>query len=221
MNDVIAALMAAPTVFVALFPLVNPFGTAFVLYAMTGDVDDQVWARASQKIAAYTFLMLSAFFLFGGFILKFFGVSVPVVQLSGGLVVASIGWRMLGQADTRTSAPVPGTAHSTASIESKLFYPYTFPTTVGPGALAIVMAFGAHIDHKGSFIETLTERGGVIIGILAIALVTGVLYRRLKLITTKFSQTGVQALTRILAFFVFCIGVGIAWEGWHALNVPP
>ena len=216
MDSLTTALKIIPAIFVALFPIVNPIGTALVLYGMTGHIDHRTWTAASRKIAVYVFLLLSAFLLFGGVILKFFGVSIPIVQLSGGLVVASIGWGLLNQEEAELSsgdhAKVSG-----RSLENKLFYPYTFPTTVGPGSLAVAMTFGAHVDH-GTQLHVTMQIVGAIVGILATAVVTGICYARLKWVTEKFSPAGVQALSRILAFFLFCIGVGIAWEGWSALN---
>jgi len=211
-----AALSVVPAIFVALFPIVNPIGTALVLYQLTGHIDQQAWIAASRKIAVYIFLLLSAFLLCGSAILKFFGVSIPLVQLSGGLVVASIGWGLLNR---EVAEPTSGesTKRPAGSLESKLFYPYTFPTTVGPGSLAVAMTFGAHLDH-GSQLQVTMQFAGAIVGILATAVITGLCYARLKWITEKFSPAGIQALSRILAFFLFCIGVGIAWEGWSALN---
>ena len=216
MNDMETAAKIIPAIFVALFPLVNPIGTALVLYGMTGHIERRAWTAASRKIAVYVFLLLSAFLLFGGAILKFFGVSIPIVQLSGGLVVASIGWGLLTQKDAEPSASGPA-RDSALSLEGKLFYPYTFPTTVGPGSLAVAMTFGAHVEHGSQPLVTM-QICGALVGILATAVVTGICYARLKWVTEKFSPGAVQALSRILAFFLFCIGVGIAWEGWSALN---
>jgi multiple antibiotic resistance protein len=216
MDSLTTALKVVPAIFVALFPIVNPIGTALVLYQMTGHIDQKAWIAASRKIALYVFLLLSTFLLCGGAILKFFGVSIPLVQLSGGLVVASIGWGLLNREEAEPSsgdhARRPG-----GSLENRLFYPYTFPTTVGPGSLAVAITFGAHVD-RGSQLHVTMQIVGAIVGILATAVVTGICFARLKWITERFSPAGVQALSRILAFFLFCIGVGIAWEGWSALN---
>ena len=104
MDTYVDALKIMPAIFVALFPLINPIGTALVLYGMTGRINARIWRSASRKIALYSFLLLSFFFLFGAYILKFFGVSVPIVQLSGGLVVASLGWGLLRQNDTERAS---------------------------------------------------------------------------------------------------------------------
>jgi multiple antibiotic resistance protein len=215
-DELITASRIIPAIFVALFPLVNPIGTALVLYGMTGHIDRKTWTAASRKIATNVFLLLTSFLLFGGAILKFFGVSIPIVQLAGGLVVASIGWGLLNQKEVELSANDQPKV-TTTSLEGKLFYPYTFPTTVGPGSLAVTMTFGAHVE-RGSQLLVLLQIGAAIVGILITAVLTGICYARLKWVTERISPGAVQAMSRILAFFLLCIGVGIAWEGWSALN---
>ena len=219
MASLLIALKIVPMIFVALFPVVNPIGTALVLYGMTGDVDDKTWTSASRRIALNTFLLLSFFFFFGGFILKLFGISIPVVQLSGGMVVAAIGWGLLNQQEVQQApADEKKQRDSTGSLQTRLFYPYTFPITVGPGGFAVVMTFSAHLDRESDLLVTL-EQASAITGIFAIALVTWFCYVRLKFLTKTISPSGARALSRILAFFVFCIGVQIAWTGWHTLNI--
>ena len=205
-----------PTIFVALFPLINPIGSALVLYGMTGKVDERTWIAASRRIALNTFLLLTFFYLFGSYILKLFGISIAVVQFAGGMVVASIGWNLLNPKEDDKQAE--GAKHDTgATLEDKLFYPYTFPITVGPGGLAVALTFSAHLDRHPGVIVT-EERIAAIIGIFAICLVTSACYARLKFLTERISPAGALAISRILAFFVFCIGVEIALSGWRALN---
>ncbi|HEY1438226.1 MAG TPA: MarC family protein [Casimicrobiaceae bacterium] len=217
MASLLIALKIVPTIFVALFPVVNPIGSTLVLYGMIGGVDDKTWMSASRKLAINAFLLLSFFFFFGGFILKLFGISVPVVQFSGGLVVASIGWSLLNQKSEKRSSADVHELDSATSLETKMFYPLTFPITVGPGSLAVVLTFSAHLNRESELLVTL-EQAGAIAGIFSIALVTGLCYSRFKFIAKKFSPAAALALSRILAFFVFCIGVEIAWTGWRALN---
>ena len=80
-----------------------------------------------------------------------------------------------------------------------------------------MLTFSAHLDRESEFLVTL-EQAAAVTGIFAMALVTAFCYSHLKFMTRKFSPAGAQALSRILAFFVFCIGVEIAWTGWRALN---
>jgi multiple antibiotic resistance protein len=215
----LSALKLIPIVFVALFPVVNPIGTALVIFGMTGDVDSQHWRQVSKKIALYTFLILTFFFLFGSYILLMFGITIPVVQLSGGLVVAAIGWNTLNQQDDKppeANSAAQNTAQSHRSIDSKVLYPYTFPITVGPGCLAVVLTFSAHLNRTVR-LEVPVEKAAVVFSIFLMSLVTYFCYAHLKSIVARLSSEGAMALSRIMAFFVLCIGVDIAWTGYQAL----
>ena len=122
-------------IFAALFPVVNPIGTALILNGMTHGVDDQTWKSMSRKIALYSFLFLSFFFFFGSYILQLFGISIPVVQFSGGIVLASMGWQLLNQKETSKPASDSDLDNPRSAIEAKAFYPFTFPLTIGPGGM--------------------------------------------------------------------------------------
>ena len=108
MTSLYIALKIIPMIFMALFPVVNPIGTALILFGMTRGVDDQTWKSMSRKIALYSFLFLSFFFFFGSYILKLFGISIPVVQFSGGIVLALMGWQLLNQKETSKPASEEG-----------------------------------------------------------------------------------------------------------------
>jgi len=217
MTSLFITLKIIPMIFAALFPVVNPIGTALVLYGMTRGVNDQTWKSMSRRIALYSFLFLSFFFFFGSYILKLFGISIPVVQFSGGIVLALMGWQLLNQNETSKPASEEGLDHPGSSIESKAFYPFTFPITIGPGGLAVVLTFSAHLN-QGSLLLVTLEQGAAIAGIFIMCVVVSLCYRNLKVMTKRFSAAAALAIAKICAFFVLCIGVEIAWAGFKALG---
>jgi len=160
------------------------------------------------------------FYLFGSLILQLFGITIPVVQVSGGLVLAVMGWEMLNGSSGDSSSGDPGSgANGSAdgtSIVNKTFYPYTFPITVGPGGLAVVMTFSAHVQRSTSM--GLAERLGGVAGTLAMCVAVYLCYANLQYINAKIPPASVKALSKMLAFFVICIGVQIFWEGIQALH---
>lgn len=215
------ALKVAATIFLALLPVVNPIGTALILSGMTSGTDPAVWKVMSRKIAAYSFLVLIFFYLFGSLILQLFGITIPVVQVSGGLVLAVMGWQMLNgsSGDSSSGDADPngnGSTSDRASIANKTFYPYTFPITVGPGGLAVVMTFSAHVQRSTSI--GLAERLGGVAGTLAMCVAVYLCYANLQYISDRIPPAAVKALSKMLAFFVICIGVQIFWEGIQALH---
>jgi len=217
MTSLLIALKIIPMIFTALFPVVNPIGTALILFGMTRGVDDQTWKSMSRKIAFYSFLFLSFFFFFGSYILKLFGISIPVVQFSGGIVLALMGWQLLNQKETSKPASDAGLDNPDSLIEAKAFYPFTFPLTIGPGGMAVVLTFSAHLNRESRLLVTI-EQGAAVFGIFLMCVVVSLCYRNLKYMTKRFSPAGALALSKILAFFVLCIGVEIAWAGFKALG---
>jgi len=83
--------------FSALFPVINPLGSSLVFLGMVGEEREEVFRTLARKIAVSTALFLIVMDLVGAAVLKLFGISLPVVQLAGGLVLASMGWKLLNE----------------------------------------------------------------------------------------------------------------------------
>ena len=210
------ALRIVPTVFLALFPVVNPIGTALILAGMTGGTDPKVWKATSRKIAVYSFLILICFFYFGYLILKLFGITIPVVQISGGMVLAAMGWQLLNGSQEGGQPGGGGAGTAAASVSGKTFYPFTFPLTIGPGGIAIVMTFGAHFQ-RGTETGVADHLAGAT-GIFLICVAVYLCYSNLQFLSARIAPAGVKAISKMLAFFIICIGVQILWEGIKALR---
>src|SRR5580698_1748137 len=94
-HDISNILRETVLIIAALFPIVNPLGSAAIFINMVGRVDVALHRLLSQKIAIYSFVLLIVSFLWGAKVLSFFGVSLYAVQIGGGLVVTITGWSLL------------------------------------------------------------------------------------------------------------------------------
>src|SRR5713226_8932945 len=83
----------------ALFPIVDPIGGAPFFLALTRDYTAQTRRLLARRIAVNSFILMIASFTIGSYVLSFFGISLPVVQVGGGLIVIATGWAMLKQKD--------------------------------------------------------------------------------------------------------------------------
>src|SRR5271157_5026428 len=101
--DPVDFIKTLSVVFVTLFPVVNPIGDAPIFLALTSRYPQSAQRILARKIAAYGFMLLAGSFLFGSLILDFFGISIVVIQIAGGLVVAATGWSLLNQKDDNSS----------------------------------------------------------------------------------------------------------------------
>ena len=109
---------------------------------MTADCTAEVRATLAQRIAVNAFILLLASLFIGTYVLEFFGLSVPIVQVAGGVVVCAAGWELLRAGNVIQT--VPEARPAAAEIASRAFYPLTLPLTVGPGTISIAITIGAH-----------------------------------------------------------------------------
>src|SRR5262245_38668981 len=135
-------LMLVP---ITLLPIINPLGTA-PIFAATVRGNPQFAAQLARQVAINSWFVVVVSILVGTYVLALFGISLPVVRIGGGLLVAATGWRMLQGADeddVHEAAAAVTTEMSQTEIVRRSFYPITFPLTTGPGTIAASIALGA------------------------------------------------------------------------------
>src|SRR5271165_6116967 len=150
----------------ALFPIVNPLGGAPIFLSLTNYYSTEQRKILSRRISINSLLLLVGSFFIGTHILSFFGISIPVVQVGGGLVVMSAGWKMLNQNDEDESRQDVHRNVDMRDLFSKAFYPLTLPLTVGPGSISVAITLGANEPHESRLYLIL----GAIFGMLLIAI---------------------------------------------------
>ena len=195
----------------AILPIVNPLGSAPMFLAMTHGADTATRSTLALQVAINSFLLLMGSLIFGNFVLKLFGLSVPVVQFAGGLVLCSLGWRLLTDDDPAPQVAAP----EEASAISRAFYPLTLPLTVDPGAISAAVTIGA--NHSSNITRILIAIVGATIGVLIISASVWLAYRYAERIAQWLGHSRLMVVLRLSAFIVLCIGVQIAWNGTKAL----
>jgi multiple antibiotic resistance protein len=144
------------------------------------------------------------------------------VQLSGGMVVAAMGWNVLNErsagANSRNMKEETGQNGSpdTSHLEESAFYPYTFPVTSGPGTLVALLTVTAHISNKALSQDILAHLA-VFLAIVVLSVLCYFCYANAPRITKVIPQSTAHGILRVIAFILFCIGIQIAWNGLSAL----
>jgi multiple antibiotic resistance protein len=200
----------------ALLPIVDPLGGAPIYLAMTQGLSPTERAHMARLVSINSFLLLLASILVGAYVLDFFGVSIPAVQVGGGFIVCAIGWSLL----TSPSTPAVSDRATGADVDAlsqRAFYPITMPLTVGPGSISVAVTLGA--NPPGGLRSLLSTALAHVIGVFLIAVSIYLCYRYAERILRKFGTTGTNALIRLTAFILFCIGVQIVWNGLRTLIV--
>jgi multiple antibiotic resistance protein len=201
-------------VYAGLFPIVNPIGGAPIFLALTHSDSEEVRRGLARRVAVNGFVLLLGSLFVGSHVLAFFGITLPVVRVAGGLAVASFGWRLLR--DGAAAADDHNEAHRSTSVDA--FYPLTMPLTVGPGSIAVAIALGAERPPEANgFFDIAVLAAGACLGLAAIALTIFVCYRFAGRMVAKLGQSGINVLIRLSAFILLCIGIQIIWSGYIAL----
>lgn len=198
----------------ALFPIVNPIGGSPVFLLLTQDYSKESRKLLARRVAINSFILLIVSMVVGTHILSFFGISLPVVQVGGGLIVVSTGWAML----TRSDQVDRGHSHQAVTQEDILrnaFYPLTLPLTVGPGSISIAITLGANEPrHLGANIVALISAA---IGAALIAVTIYICYGYSARWAAAVGPSGMNVILRLSSFLLVCIGVQILWNGVSAL----
>src|SRR6201987_781545 len=134
---------SATATFLALFPIVNPFGGIPLFFSITSGFTPKDRYNAALKTGIYVFAILVTFMFFGRFVLNFFGISLPVLQIAGGLIVANTAWGMV-TGGTRITAAESDEAETKEDIS---LTPMAMPILSGPGSIGVVMGLAAHVDN--------------------------------------------------------------------------
>lgn len=203
--------------FSALLPMVNPLGSAIIFMGLVGSAPVTVYRSLARRIAINTVLFFAVVDLVGSAVLNFFGISLPIVQLSGGFVIAAIGWTMLNQQD-----PAPSTEKRQAAEQAqardvegtllqKTFYPFTFPITAGPGCIVVMLTLSARIPQKT--IPSVFAHVGLLLAVLLLSSTVYFCYAYAPRLVRVISPSTAQGILRVFSFILLCIGVQIAWNG--------
>ncbi|HUR34957.1 MAG TPA: MarC family protein [Vicinamibacterales bacterium] len=197
----------------ALFPIVNPVGTAPIFLSLTRGASAGTRATLARRIAVNGFVLLVASMLVGSYILKFFGISLPVVQVAGGLVLTVTGWSLL------TQPPAAAAAERTVPVAHRdwlqqSFYPLTLPLTVGPGSLSVAVTLGASASGRIALVLIATMLAATFI-----ALTIYLSYAWSERLERLLGESAINVFLRLSSFLLLCIGVQILANGVKALRL--
>ncbi|MDR1529634.1 MAG: MarC family NAAT transporter [Burkholderiales bacterium] len=207
-------------VVLALLPIANPLSSMAIFIAITDGLTQKDRILLARRVAVNAFLLLAASLFIGNFVLLFFGLSVPIVQVAGGLIVCHLGWGLLHQEtsdsnEETASGEARRELHADKNKMAKAFYPLTLPLTVGPGTISVAITLGA--NHASSVQSLFTAAPSFVVGAAVVAASIYLCFRYAYQIMKLLGTTGTQVVFRLFAFILLCIGVQIIWNGVSSL----
>lgn len=216
MEGIAAELVSSAfLVLAALFPIVNPLGSTPIFLTLTYGLDEAARVRLAQRIALNGLILILVSIFIGTHILSFFGISLPVVQIGGGLLVASAGWGMLRRSDDDSQSESRAKGCNPSNYMQQAFYPLTLPLTVGPGSIAAAITVGANRIEGSQWHPPRIL--GMLLGAIGIAIAIYACYRSAEKIAKALGASAMNVVLRLSSFILICIGVQIIWNGVSAL----
>jgi multiple antibiotic resistance protein len=194
-----------------LLPLINPPASALIAMGLVPNMTLQQRSEMAVRVTANSLVILLVSLLIGAYVLSFFGISMPVLRVGGGMIVAMAGWKLLHASDDEQNGMDGGAnPHSALSLRTKAFYPITLPITVGPGAIAVAIALGTQSPCEGLSVAHVT---GVLLALTILGLSIYLCMRFAGHIERLLGIVGTRVAMRLFAFVLFCIGLQMLWSG--------
>ncbi|WP_179413319.1 MarC family protein [Mucilaginibacter sp. E4BP6] len=201
--------------FVALFPVVNPIGTAFIISPYFSELTRAERLTVVKKITFYSFIICAVTLFVGHWILEVFGLSVPIIQLAGGIMICKIGWGFLSsdtndKPDEKTSTQID--LDRIPLIQNKIFYPITFPITTGAGTISVLFTLSASSANQDMSLY-LVNVGALLVSVIGICVLIFIFYLNTNRLISYIGSHNEKIINSIMAFLIFCVGLQIAIGG--------
>ena len=198
--------------FLALFPILNPPAMAPIFLDMTSALPDEDRHRLAGLIGKYTFMLLFCVLVAGGWLLKIFGISVPVIRIAGGLLLFNTAWQMLNNEARFSQAEQE---ELKAKMTARAFFPMTMPVTAGPGSIAVTLTLvpAGSLLHSYTWLKFAADAAGIALAALSVFF----FYRYSENLLKRLGRAGAQTISKISAFILLAIGVQIIWDGIRGL----
>ena len=203
LHDILTTLPSAGiATFLALFPIVNPFGGVPLFFSLTTSFTPTDRRRTAMRTGLYVIVILVTFLFFGRFVLNFFGISLPVLKIAGGLIVANTAWGMVTGSSRITSAE----SDEASTKEDISLTPMAMPMLSGPGSIGVVMGLAAHAD-------TMVAYFGMVLGIIALGVIVYLFLCLGGPFVKRLGPGAVGAINRVFGFLILAIAVQLVWDG--------
>ena len=183
--------------FVILLAIIDPIGNIPVVMVLTESKSDNEYKSITLKTSCGVFVLLSVSFLFGKYLLVFFGIKMPAFELVGGVFLLYVAFTML--VNSKTSFLYPNDAEEKEHIA---FMPMTFPLLVGPAAMSSVIIQSNNISPWQAKLIFIGEF--IIIGLLV-----ALTLRLSKIILNNLGKAGIKFITQTMGLLLGSLAIGL------------
>lgn len=200
-------------VLATMLPILNPAATSPIFLSLTDGASPATRTLLARRIARNMFWLMAGSMFVGSYVLDFFGISLPIVRIGGGLILSSVAWRLLGATPTTPdSRAALAEAFTPDHALRQAFYPLTFPISCGPASISVAITVGVAL-HDARLVISLSQMGGAILALAIISVLLYLAFRYSDRLLRLIGEAGAAVFLRLSAFILLCLGVQIVWNG--------
>lgn len=194
----------AGTVFMSLFAIMNPIANSGVFVGLTSNKDKAFQKRAAIKSLVIAFIMVATFVFLGTFILKLFGISMLAFKMTGGAIIAIVGYQMMN-GKTASIHDHGGGGDVDIAVS-----PLAVPILAGPGTIVTAMSFSSTPSHEFNSII-------VICAFAILCVITYGFFMAAEKMVGVIGKDGVTIITRIMGLILCVIGAQMLIDGSQSI----
>ncbi len=197
--------------FMALFPVINPIGNSIIINGWLEGLNGAQRKAAIKKIVLNCMAVGIGSLVLGHLLLLIFDLAIPVIQIGGGVLICKTGWEWLS--DSKEAKDKETASMKFEDIEGKLFYPISFPISMGPGSISIILTLIASVTVKGNLFHTVIGYSLIGLAIIAVCILFYILMIQGRKVMRGLGNSVNIIVNKLVAFFMFCIGMQIMFSG--------
>jgi len=188
------------TVFAGFFAIMNPIGGIPVFLSLTQGADISEKKKIAKKTTSIAFLIGLAFIVFGTYLFKFFGITIPAFKITGGIILFYTGFEMLQSKKSSVKHLQNPNIDENIAVS-----PLAIPLLAGPGTIVTGMNFVSNTNYSHVII--------VILIFAAICYLNYIAFTLSKYLTEKIGDNIITVFGKIMGLIIAIIGTGMVIEG--------
>jgi multiple antibiotic resistance protein len=193
--------------FTTLLAIINPLEALPIFLKLMEGRSDADHRAVARRASIYAAGLLFFFLIFGTIILKIFGVSLSMVRVVGGIILLKIGFELFSAPSASGLTAASGGDGQGGDIA---FVPLAIPLMCGPGAIATILGMTSLVKHPQIEIMPFLAIAAAIVCAMAVTFVSLAYADKL---VRRIGPLGIDAVTRIVGFFVAAMGGGLIFHG--------
>jgi len=191
-----------------LIAILNPISSSVLFASMAAKFSVDIQRRMANQSAFAVLVILMVCAWAGRFMLQILGISVPMLQAAGGLILLRYGVDMVTVHDTKLTAAEQESAEEVSEEHWKALavVPIAIPGTVGAGTITTVVIQATTYRSPGDL--------AIITAICAVtALLMWIAFRSSGPIARRLGPIGMNIVTRVMGILVTATAFGLLGRG--------